>query len=321
MNFPPRKPRFERQPGTALRITTADLHIIRHVGLHRFLRSTHLIRLFPERSPDKLIRRLGALYHAGYLDRPRAQLDYFSRSGSAPMVYALGNKGADLFARVEHATQPLTDWTDKNREAKRPYIEHALLLADFVVPLEASLSGHSGIEFIDGRDLVSVLPEFARRSGSPWALTAALQQGKVRHTVTIIPDAVFALHFKASNRRSYFFVEADRATMPITRSDFAQSSFKRKVLVYLAAQKGKQHIERLGMYNLRVLTVTTNEARTASMIDAVKSATGGKGSNIFLFADIASLACDNILSAPWLTTSSTAQLGQPPTTGLMESSV
>ena len=36
----------------------------------------------PHRSTKKLLERLGALYHNGYLDRPRAQLDYYATAGS-----------------------------------------------------------------------------------------------------------------------------------------------------------------------------------------------------------------------------------------------
>ncbi|NJO35184.1 MAG: hypothetical protein HC869_20820 [Rhodospirillales bacterium] len=61
-----------------MRLTEDDLAIIRHIAKHRFLRSTHLIRLMPHRSYKKLVERLGALYHNGYLDRPRAQLDYYA---------------------------------------------------------------------------------------------------------------------------------------------------------------------------------------------------------------------------------------------------
>ena len=87
-----RRPRFSRTAPDPIQLTTDDIAIIGHVARHRFLRSTHLARLIPHRSYKKLIERLAALYHNGYLDRPRAQLDAYARSGSAPMVYALGGR-------------------------------------------------------------------------------------------------------------------------------------------------------------------------------------------------------------------------------------
>ena len=47
------------------RLTADDLDIIRRVGSHRFLRSTHLVKLIG-RPADKVLRRLSALYHHGY---------------------------------------------------------------------------------------------------------------------------------------------------------------------------------------------------------------------------------------------------------------
>src|SRR5947209_8287856 len=89
-----RRARFRRDDPPAMRLTEDDLTIIRHVAKHRFLRSTHLITLL-DRPAKKLLERLAALYHNAYLDRPRQQLDYYGIAGSAPIVYALGNRGAD----------------------------------------------------------------------------------------------------------------------------------------------------------------------------------------------------------------------------------
>ena len=77
-----------------MRVTEDDLVILQCIARHRFLRSTHLARLMPHRSYKKLLERLGSLYHNGFIDRPRAQADYYATAGSAPMVYALGNRGA-----------------------------------------------------------------------------------------------------------------------------------------------------------------------------------------------------------------------------------
>jgi len=40
-------------------------------------------------------------------------------------------------------------------------------------------------------------------------------------------------------------VEIDRGTMPITRANFEQTSFERKMRVYLAAHAAKQHEHQL----------------------------------------------------------------------------
>ena len=93
-----RRARFTRHAPEPIQLTADDLAIIRHIAEHRFLRSTHVARLIPHRSYKKLVERLAALYHNGYLDRPRAQLDAYLTGGSALMVYGLGTRGAQFLA-------------------------------------------------------------------------------------------------------------------------------------------------------------------------------------------------------------------------------
>lgn len=306
-----RRPRFDRVSSPAIRLTEDDLKLISAVGRHRFLRSTHLTMLLPHRSPQTVIRRLAELYHAGYLDRPRAQINYHAQSGSAPIVYALGNKGAEVVAEVEHMPPPVVDWTDKNREAKRPYIEHALLLADLMVPLETASTRDKSIKVIDAATLAATLPEATRRAKNPWVLSARHTHRGRSYLIPVVPDAVFALEF-VDGRRSYFYVEADRATMPISRSDISQSSYRRKLLGYLAAHKSKQYITHLGFTNLRVLNITTSVARTVSMRDAVCNIMGGRGSGLFLFINNRSLVKCTPLHAEWLTTKDPIRIDAPP---------
>jgi len=84
-----RRPRFRRAPddNSALQITPRDVSILRHLGEHRFLRSTHLCDLAGG-SRQGILRRLAELFHRGYVERPRAQLDgSFRYPGSRPIVY------------------------------------------------------------------------------------------------------------------------------------------------------------------------------------------------------------------------------------------
>lgn len=222
-----RRPRFVRRNPPPLRVTDDDLAIIRHVAEHRFLRSTHLVRLL-NRSPDKVLRRLAALYHNGYLDRPRSQRDHYPRAGSASLVYALGNRGAWHCAMNGADLAAASDWTDKNRSAGRPYIEHALLVADLMVAIEIAARENPTIKFVPAGTIHADMPEELRHTHSSWTLTASLPYSNVELSVT--PDKVFALDFLNLGRRNYFFVEADRGKMPIERASLAQSSFKKKVL-------------------------------------------------------------------------------------------
>jgi hypothetical protein len=101
--------------------------------------------------------------------------------------------------------------------------------------------------------------------------------------------------------------------MPITRSDFSQSSFRRKLIAYLVMRKAGMHTERFGFSNLRVLTVTTSAERIASMLTAVREVTGGRGSGMFLFATRQELATHaDPVKMLWRTTAGLVRIDRPP---------
>ena len=133
---PARRPRFRRAPEPpAFRITDDDVVIVRQLARYRFLRSTHIAALVG-RSIDRTNDRLSRLFHAGYLDRPHAQLDYYPTTGSAPMVYALADRGARLLIERYGIDFANVEWSRKNRKAGRPFIEHQLEIVDFQVSLD-----------------------------------------------------------------------------------------------------------------------------------------------------------------------------------------
>lgn len=286
----------------AVRVTEDDIAIIRAVARHRFLRSTHLARLLEDRTPKKLVERLGRLYHNGYLDRPRAQLDYFATAGSRPMVYALGGKGAQILAEIEGGEARDVDWTWKNRSVGRPFLEHTLLVADLMVGLHCALRARPQLRLIEADAILAAAPEATRGLDNPWRLSARVQVAGVPHTLAVIPDAVFGIDDTAARVRRYYFLEADTGSMPIARRDLRQSSFQRKLLAYLAGG-GRQNLfgSRLGIGNFRVLTLTTSEKRITTMLDVLRAATDGAGSAQMLFAGRAALeSSGDPLALAWL---------------------
>src|SRR5439155_21369424 len=124
-----------------------------------------------------------------------------------------------------------------------------------------------------------------------------------RLNLGVVPDRVFALDFedkKGASNRAYFFLEADRGTMPVIRKNFTQTSFYRKLLAYEATWSQSIHQRRFGFNRFRVLTVTTSAARVKSLIDACSKLERGRG--LFLFADRTILETPGgILSAIWQT--------------------
>src|SRR6266699_2407999 len=120
-------PRFRREgEAPPVELTDDDVAILRHVFRHRFVRADDLYRLFPERSPDRLSRRLTLLYRNHYIDRPIAQIDRFRAGGSQALVYGLDTAGARYLKAKFGASIGATDWKARNRTYKRENLDHTL---------------------------------------------------------------------------------------------------------------------------------------------------------------------------------------------------
>jgi len=289
----PRLPRFKRVPPVGpLHLRERDRTIIRQVHRHRFLRSGQIAALVTG-SAQQILRRLKLLYHHGYLERPRSQLDYYHHGGSRQFVYGLGNKGGGLLKQeLGHAFGSVS-WGEKNRAVGRIFLEHALLVSEVMVALELACR-KAGIRLLHDHELR--FP--GKRPSFRWTVTL-----NNRQKLGIIPDRVFALEHPnptGTQERAYFFLEADRGTMPVRRRTLAQTSFQRKLLAYAATWSQSIHRTRFGFHRFRVLTVTPSAARVKSLIDACSELERGHG--LFLFADRSILERpEDLFSRVWQT--------------------
>jgi len=297
----PRRPRFRRVAAPSFALTDRDVEIIRAVEKHRFLRSTHIASLL-DASPQPILRRLHRLYHAGFLDRPRAQIDYYRSGGSQPIVYGLGNAGADLLTQHFGAQRGRIDWTSKNREVGSLFLNHTLLIADVMVGLEVGCRANGRVRVISLGEILARAPEATRRRRNPIAWNVRVLHERERHTIGVIPDKVFGLHFldaPEGQNRAYFFLEADRGTMPVERRTFDRTSFYRKLIAYHETWRQQIHTQHFGIKSFRVLTVTSGADRVRNIAAAAWKATNGKALRLFLFADRASIVENDPLSLAW----------------------
>jgi len=275
-----------------LELNERDREIIRLVHRHRFLRSHQIVALIGK-SPQPILRRLQLLYHHGYLERPRAQLDYYHRGGSRSIVYGVGSKGTAIL-KGELGEDSSLRWGEKNRAAGRMFLEHALLVSEVMVAIELACRNNPNVRFVPGEEL---LPE-SNLNGHRYFQWKVQMTNNVK--LGVVPDRVFALEFSNTSgelERAYFFLEADRGTMPVRRKHLTQTSFYRKLLAYEATWSQSIHRRRFGFHRFRVLTVTTIAGRVTSLVEACSQLKRGHG--LFLFADRGILQSPNILSAIW----------------------
>ena len=295
-----RRPRFERAPVRGMILTSRDLDILRAVYRHRLLRSTQLISL-SRGSRQATLRRLQLLFHHGYLDRPAMQLDWYTR-GSEPLVYALGNRGAEILEAEGEVRRGAIRWDTKNRNLSRVFLHHTLAVAEVMVAFEVACRSREGVRFIPPEEVLAGAPESTRHLRIPFRWQVEVRQDVKPHRLGVEPDRVFGLHFEdapENRRRVFFFLEADRGTMPVMRKGLAQTSFLRKLLAYQETWRRGLHTAHFGIPNFRVLTVTTSRERVKHLIAACRSLSGG-GSRLFLFTDREELGREDILTHQWV---------------------
>ncbi len=281
----PRLPRFERVPTVPpIELTERDCQIIRLVNRHRFLHSSHITSLV-DGNAQQIVRRLQLLYHHGFLERPRCQLDYYHRGGSRRIVYGIGSKGAALLSRDYGIPMGKIRWGEKNRSVGRVHLEHELFVSDVMLAIESACR-RRGIRLLLEEELS--LQKSGKRLSFRWrvSLNAKVKLG-------VVPDRVFGLEYPNRDgvlERAFFFLEADRGTMPVVRRNLSHTSFYRKLLAYQATWSQSIHQARFGFHRFRVLTVTQSSFRVDSLVKACSQLKGGRG--LFLFAD------NTILSRP-----------------------
>ncbi|MBI5769788.1 MAG: replication-relaxation family protein [Verrucomicrobia bacterium] len=245
-------------------------------------------------STQHVLKRLQRLFHHGYLDRPRAQVNFFSREGSRPFVYALGSAGARASSEP-HRSRPRHD----NRNVKQLHLQHTLLVADVMLAFEKARRSSGAPQIFFEEDIA---PEQLPSAAFKWAVT--LRHGDETKRVGVLPDRALLLQSPKTGERMMIFVEADRATMPVTRRSLNQSSLLRKLFAYEATWTQEILKKRFGCSRFRVLIVTTSTERIQHVVETAARLTRGRG--LFLVTDAATLrvhaapfTTENVFNLPW----------------------
>src|SRR6266487_641796 len=190
-----RLPRFKRSPAVIpIRLTERDHDILRHVRRHRFLLSEH-VQTLVHGSRQQILRRLQRLFHHGYLDRPRSQLDYFHQGGSKSIVYGLDRKGAKLLGAEPAQRRPRCDSKHPMQPAKQVYLQHSLLVSAVMVALENSCARSGAVRLVREEELAAGIN---LREPFRWTVTVHSRRLGLR------PDNVFGLEHMPTGERWYY---------------------------------------------------------------------------------------------------------------------
>jgi hypothetical protein len=290
---------FERpEKPRELRITARDLRHLTNLARLRLATGAQLGAL-DGGSQQNVDRALLALWENGYVERPEAQAAYrHIQKGSRSLVYGLTRKGAGYLRRHGYDVQRrLVDGIDKERGAGWRFIDHSVGISEFFVRLELAARGRKDLRVLERGEILEDTPKRVNRI----RLDARVLLGSVHRRCAVIPDGFFGLHFVQEEHESYFMYEKDRGEMPVERykNQFG-TCIAKKLLTYYEASRQRRHVDVLGIPNFRVLIETTTRERVEQMIDALQIITEGKGSNIFLFIDEATLAASTPIDVKWV---------------------
>ncbi len=273
-------PRFKREgEAPPIELTSDDVAIIQCIYRHRFVRADDLYRLFPDRSPDRLSRRLTLLYRAGFLDRPIAQIDRFGRGGSQALVYGLDTTGARYMKEMFGANIGVANWRSRNRSYTRENLDHTLAVSRFMIDVELACRSRDDLTLIPFEDILKRAPEETRRSPLPSRWSVSVHYYGARGTVYLAPDAIFGLRLRSPDgtfRVSYIFLEIDRGTMTIAPAErvresdafLHRSSVLRKLVAYAESWQQECHRTHLDLLAPRMLMLTTSVARAKAIREA-----------------------------------------------------
>jgi len=183
------------------------------------------------------------------------------------MVYALGDKGADLLAEKFGIDRGKIKWNEKNKEVKDRHIQHTLMISNFRICLESALKNLPGTNFL-------FWEKESPKELKDYVFIRDLQGREIR--APIVPDGFFGI--EDPKGKAYFFLEADQSTMTNAR-------ILKKMIAYWNWWKQGRHTQKFGIKAFRVLTITKTEKRKENLRAITKKADDRqRGSLMFWFA-------------------------------------
>ncbi len=280
----------DKLPG--FRLTARDAAIIQAVYEYRAMTSQQVAALFfatesGEEVNTRCKQRLRMLYQYGYIFRDE-QPSKLSE-GRKPLIYMLDTQGAAFLAQT---TADKVAWRQGDNDVSSPFLEH-LLATNWVriaLILSAREHGWNLLKWLDDRTLKS--PQMKGK-----VVLKGERGGRLQ--AAVIPDAYIRLD--ATEDIYNFFLEMDRGTVTGEATEWGRRDWRRKIKAYLEYYRSGLYQKRYHTSDMRVVTVTTSEARLAHLKTITEEA-GGKAR--FWFTTFERIKAADILTDPiWMVAS------------------
>ena len=198
------------------------------------------------------------------------------------------------------AAFPDAAWQHKNRSVGRPFIEHAIAIADTHSALTVSCRVRSEVELIDAKTLIAAFPKPPISPDRAFIWKTEVRRNDAIEQVSVNPDYAFALRSPTISRRCYL-VENDRGSMPVERATFKRTSIVCKYAGYIEGYNAKLYERQFGWKAFRILFITNTPERAEHMRQALCNHTRAPNiRQLFYFAHADALANTDILSHAWI---------------------
>lgn len=209
---------------TPYREQERDLAIGLWLARRRFLDADQICRLVENHeggSHAHTRTRLTKMFRNRLLVKPKGQKEYWDECGRRDHIY--GNSsvmGAKLQRRGLAPTGRL-DWTQRNKQAGREFIEHAVETSELMVSFETTTRRYPGLALREIDELVDFLPEKTRAISQPWYFESLPYGFPTSAKRRVRPDAVFSLRQTGNGHdlEQFFVAEIDCTSMPVVRGE------------------------------------------------------------------------------------------------------
>jgi hypothetical protein len=193
--MPQSAPKRDRKTKSVFPIQPHDIEFLKTIAQHRFLRSTHLDRLFSRISPRGIRRRMRLLVQHGYAYLVSVKRNDKQWGGRIPLVYGIKGKAKKLLKNAELHSPTRLAWLTRPAR-QNPSIEHQLMISDFLVSLAVEATASEDYEFIPPWRFGKEISSHDRMN-----LRVTINLEDKRISLQIIPDAVCAIRFNRYGKK------------------------------------------------------------------------------------------------------------------------
>jgi len=273
MERPKRKHRHSRsRQQVSYIVTDKVLDILCLLARYKYLRSSSIHALLPDRSRDGLLRTLRRMFDAGLIQKPIEQRRGYNNL-YAPDIYMLDRDGEQTLLERGMSPKAVTRLYRQATDGPIKNFAHAMMICDTLASIEAG-----------ARDRLIPWTEIVARTDHPEPMKLACTISHKGQTLStaIVPDGLFGIRYP-DGKVAFFALEAEHFN-PIEPTTLGRSSFLKKLLAYRDIIRRAEYKAQLAIPNLRVLVVAPTPTRIQHMIELTERLVGE--SNLFLFQPV-----------------------------------